>query len=491
MTVLNPPKTLEKGLTYSVKDLVRQEKSWKRKVQKTKKKAYVLEETEVQGLGKLRKLKTFQGFWRRVLEMLAREKAKHPEFDFEFVDCRKCLLGPPAIHRLGGFRFSQKELLVEALMAGSSGMIGAPTRYGKTWLIKNTLEAYPKAQTVVTLPGADLLGQMADDLRTLLPDREIKQIGGGSRVKYQSEDITVCSIDSLDKIDTGPVRLLVVDEPHAAMTGNRIERIERFELARRLAFGATLTGRFDGADFLMEGVFGPILSLRTFREAVTEGAICPIKVLMIPVVPEPSRGDRQAAMRKNLLNSKRISRLVRELSEKAIPKEWQTLFFIATEAQADMLFLELGGQRDGHVVAMAKKLSTKARKEITCRIRDNEIRRVVCSGIYAQGVTFHDVRVVVNCEGGGPYTKAIQKPGRLAEIRPGKTCGVLVDFKFEFPAGDYERFSSEPGNAALIRESNRRMAAYEKIGYDVAVVGVPEVVKILDEIQKKESKDGG
>lgn len=343
-------------------------------------------------------------------------------------------------------------------------------------ILLNLLRAWPDVQTIVTLPGADLLRQCYDELQKALPDREIKMIGAGSKVKFQSEDVTVVSMDSLHKVDPGPVRLVIIDEPHAMAATSRIDFLPSFSYARKYGLGATLSGRFDGRDFLLEGLIGPILANRTYKEAVEEGAICPIKVMMIRWPLPYLSGDRDAVYSAALYENELVGRCARYLSDVVIPKEWQMLYFIKTEAQADFLCDCIG--RDV-AVAMAKKLTSKERAEMTDQIRKNRIKRVICSDIYVQGVTFHEVMVLVNCGGGGASTTTIQKPGRLAEIRPGKSGGLLIDFMFVpprtgGPAADTVGRDLPPGVSEgmgfMIRESMTRMQAYRDIGYDVHVV---------------------
>ena len=333
-------------------------------------------------------------------------------------------------------------------------------------LMLNVLRAFPGVQTIVTMPGADLLKQCYDELQEKLPDREIKLIGAGSKVKYQSEDITVVSMDSLHKIDPGPVRLLLVDEPHAAVSESRCDYFASFSEARKYGFGATLKGRYDGHDFLLEGLIGPVLAQRTYREAVEEKAICPIKVMMVRWPLQFCAGERDVAYRKLLFENELVGRFARYLSDVVIPRDWQMLYFIKTEDQADFLSDCVGKDVS---VAMAKKLGKKEREEMTQLVRKNKIKRVICSDIYVQGVTFHEVMVLVNCGGGGASTTTIQKPGRLAEVRPGKTAGLMVDFLFtneiNLPDGRLPN-----GMASLIRESQQRLETYENIGYDVSIV---------------------
>lgn len=471
LTLVNFPPAFQKELTFTTKAIQVDNRGRKKSV-RTQEQCFELETA-----GRIRVLFTHQGFWKKALLWAVCRQLK-----YEFIDLRtKDLLPLPKLGLMKGFRFSQRELVAKALNAGCSGSISAPTRWGKSTCIRNIFRAWgpprgerPKFQSILLVPGADLIRQSYDEMQREFPERDVKMIGGGSRTKYQSEDLTIVSADSMHKIDPGPVRLVVIDEPHAIISPSRVGPLTAFSYARKLALGATLTGRYDGRDFLLEGLVGPVLARRTYTEAVAEGAICPLKVMMIrwPLAAVP--GDRDRAYRALLFENELVGRCARYLSDVVIPREWQMLYFIKTEDQADFLSDCIG--RDVSV-AMAKKLSDKERKEMTERVRQNNIKRVICSDIYVQGVTFHEVMVLVNCGGGGASTTTIQKPGRLAEIRKGKNAGLMIDFMFEErrptanPAGCSEPAAKlSEGMECMIRESGLRLAAYREIGYDVHLV---------------------
>ena len=98
------------------------------------------------------------------------------------------------------------------------------------------------------------------------------------------------------------------------------------------------------------------------------------------------------------------------------------------------------------------------------RMRGDEIKRCLASEIYAQGVTFNHVRTLINLSGGGANTSTIQKPGRLAEVRPNKKCGIVFDFFFTPGTGKGN------GIQALYRESLARVKAYTEKGYEIIYV---------------------
>jgi len=417
-------------------------------------------------------LLSHQGFWKVLRQHLV-------ELGHTVVvqDVRpKVLDHPNFLTALPGLRGFQKRWIMDALMCGDSGLIGAPTRFGKSFGMSAICKAFPKAMTVITAPGVDLCKQLFAHFKDAIPGREIKGVYTGSRNSKQSDDITICSVDSLDKMDPDATELLIIDEPHAVVSAERMPKVTAFVRARKYGFGATLKGRFDKKDRLIEGIIGPVISNVTYREAVAWGAIAPLKVIFvkIPFSKDTVPGrmvDRAVVYQRLLTESSRTAALVKKIVDEVIPQDWQTMAFIRDEKQAEF-YLEHAMPPWG-TIAMAKRMTDKERDSVTRRIADGSIIRVLASNIYVQGLTFPDLKVVVNLAGGGANTTAIQKPGRLLQCRPGKNYGVMVDFMFECRDAEQETRSNPP-YSGIIGECWARHKAYEEIGYDIEFVATSE-----------------
>lgn len=330
--------------------------------------------------------------------------------------------------------------------------------------------AFPKARIVVTAPGVDLCRQLHEFLKGALRGRDVRGVYTGSRNRTQGE-VTVCSVDSLDKMDPDDTDILIGDEPHALISDERLPNIATFSRARKYGFGATLKGRFDKKDPLITAAFGPILSNVTYLEGVKMGAISPLKVVMIEIPfskdTVPGRADRDVVYARLLTLSNRTAALVHTLMHEVIPLDWQTMAFIQNEKQAEF-YLQHAMPTTG-TIAMAKRLTSKERETMTKGIADGSILRVLASNIYVQGVTFPDLRVVVNLAGGGANTTAIQKPGRLLQTRPNKNYGVLIDFIFKCRDA-HEETRTNPPYSGMVGECWARHNAYKEIGYDIVMI---------------------
>lgn len=429
-----------------------------------------------------RTIVTFQGFLERIKKVCDTEGIPYT------VEDKRDPFPGPKLYQTKGHRFGQYELLAKGLLQGRSGLFKAPTRYGKLFLMINTLRAYPGIKTVVAAPGVDLMGQQLATIQKELPDREVKGIFSGSRNRTQSDDITIVSFDSLDKLDYDSVRLLLIDEPHAAVSPERLVSTSKFKRARVYGYGATLEGRFDGRDDLIVGLMGPVLAERTFQEAVTEGAICPIIVWVVKVPFHAFKPyNRLAAYRHLLLRNRDISQMAGYVCNEIIPADWQTLLFISEAKQADMV---KGFIHNGEV-AIAGRMNAGVRKEVFNRMVTGDVKRCISTNIYGQGVTFPDLRCMVNLAMGGGSITGVQKPGRLAQMRPGKRAGHVIDFVFEGikKSQGGGTFWDEYGNLHEQQEAwnygklveadgRKRIQVYEDLGYTVKYVNSLNEIKL-------------
>lgn len=448
LTVYPAPGWLREELTYVEKTMEPDPRGYGKKSVRRKVQLYL--ET---GPSQHKAVQTYQGLKEHL------EKACHDRgIAVQVYDLRKPF-PPPRLDLTHGFRFGQQALLFKALRQNRSGLLVAPTRYGKTALIKNTIRAFPGLTTVVMCPGADLVRQLYEDIKkTVGKDREVKLLGAGSRNRYQSETgVTVTSMDSAHLCEPSLTELMLVDEPHMSVTNSRVGVLHGLHRARRIGYGATVEERYDNRGMVIRGLLGPVLAEKTFREAVEEGAIAPMRAFILRKQVTSTTGDRTTAYRRELLGSGSVARTVSQICREVLPPDWQTILFIADAQQADFYLDALGGG----TIAMAKRMTNTERKELMGMMVRDEVKRCLATAIYATGVTFNHVRAVFNLAGGGPYAATLQKPGRVAEVRPGKRCGVMFDFLFEAEGGGY---------SPLVRDAANRIEMYEQKGYDVTYI---------------------
>ena len=406
---------------------------------------------------------TYQGMIDRVIEFI---KNNGSLIGGSIKDCRE-KFPKPMLDRMYGFRGNQEELTKQFLLKDRSGGFKAPTRYGKTTVITNICRAYPRINGVpqipiiITTPGNDLLPQLIESLKSKLDGREIKSIYSGETFKGISNDITVVSPDSMHKVPKDNKCIVIADETHAFGSELRSMGLNEFKNARFYTIGATNTGRYDGSDLLVEGIFGPTLVETTYNECVKLGMLCPIhvKIVRVPFKPFLCK-DRKKAYKEIVYNNNKLAEIVNQLSNDVIPRDWQTLIFIAMEKQGE--FLKKSMTEDIPIAMQKTFKSIRVRREFFRMLENDEIKRCLCSRIYSTGVTIPNIRVIINIEGGGGSISSVQKPGRLAEIKPNKKAGYLIDFLF------YPDYESVPGWDLMdaIRRKEYKSSACNLVYYD-------------------------
>jgi superfamily II DNA or RNA helicase len=224
------------------------------------------------------------------------------------------------------------------------------------------------------------------------------------------------------------------------------------------------------------------LAKRTFKEAVAEGAVCPIVVWGVKVQFDAFNcWSRDKAYDLLLYHNSGFNALVKEISDNIIPGAFQTLIFCDEKKQIDLmnLFVTSG------VPAIAQRLKPDERRAVFADMVSGKTKRCIATDIFSTGVTFPDLRVICNAASGASGISSTQKPGRLAQVRPGKVCGYLVDFVWEangYRPEDLEDRSFDRASNAwswLVRDSEARFKTYEALGYDVKFVENYEEIKIV------------
>lgn len=424
-----------------------------------------------------------QGVWRELSDHL-RKKG----YTVLLEDFRQPFPKPDIAAAMRPLRDYQKEWIRKALEQDVSGLIGAVTRFGKTYGMEAICRAYPELQTLIVAPGRTLCKQIYDHfVNAFCPDRgtgrrptrEVCGVftsGPHKKPATRSNGITIISADSLHKADPAKIQLLIADEPHALVTPTRLDALRDFYQARKYGFGATLNGRFDKADAKITAYFGSVLSNVSYLDAVEMGAVSRLKVLFLRVkfskdtIPG-NWNNRDIVMQRLLLKSANTAALIKRVMHEAIPDDFQTMAFIVDENQGNF-YLEHAMPAEGNLV-MAKLLKPKDQDRVTSEIAAGVYKRVLASNMYVQGITFPDLQVVVNLAGGGGNTTAIQKPGRLLQRQPGKNYGVLIDLMFECRDSDMEHRRNPPYQC-IIGECWARQKAYKEIGYEIEYIDTIE-----------------
>lgn len=464
--VTDPPPGLKEKLTYWKRELTYDKARHVRAVKGHYENLYYEEGN---------KISTHPGFGHRILEYLRKTGTQ-----YKIEDWRIPLPEPNFELACKGLRDYQLEPVIEMLMAGG-GILSAATGFGKTVIASAIIRAFDPEQlklrgtptVVFSAPDKDINYKNWESLKALLPEREVGLVMSGHR-KF-SDDVQVITLDSLHLLNPDEVGILIVDEVHTSASATRMESISKFSNAARWGVSATPSGRFDGGDMVIEGLFGPVVCRRTYQDAVKLGALVPIEVYWVKA-PPPKVGidyyrhykNRDPKIRAAIINNPPYSQLVAELI-KSIPESKSVLCF--TQWIAQMANIHAFCPNVGYVhaqtkdgVGTIKPITAKQRKDIYDKMASGEIRKMLATHCWKQGVDFPALDIVINASGGGSDIVAKQIPGRASRRADGKDKAYVVDFIHEWDWEESEDGSRKPG--PMMASDMARRRSYKELGFE-------------------------
>ncbi len=386
-------------------------------------------------------------------------------------------LGPPDISQVKHvtWRTRQKSVFTR-ILAYRRGLIDCPVGWGKTYLAQQLTRVWPQAEIVLTVPFGDVMLETYDTLCREMGPHRVGIVGKG---RCKPNRLTVCTAQSLHKLSKD-VNLILADESHAMCSANYVKKFNKFHRARLIGFSASHE-RDDGADEFSTALFGPVIARVEYGEAVDGGNVVPLRVRMHRVRNGPSLSGlsdqtyvNRVGIWRNDQRNDLITHVVREL-EKEFGPEAQILIMGAVLEHVCALkqrlpeYTLVTGEPEPKRVQKLKKdgiwpgdeppCTDAMRQEARRAFAMNELKRVIVTKIWRQGVNFNDLAILVRIDGLASGTDATQIPGRLSRLpnQSGKEYGLLVDFMDEFSEN-------------LKRRAYKRRSCYKKHGWHVEVI---------------------
>lgn len=466
IVVADPPSGLKDVLTYWKRELTYDAARHVRAVKGHYENLY----SEAGG-----KLTTLPGFGHRIIEHMRKTGT-----EFTVKDSRRPLPEPDMEKACTGLRDYQIEPVITTLLSGG-GILSAATGFGKTVMASAIIRAFDPDKmklrgtplTVFAAPDKDINRKNWESLTQLLPDREVGLVMSG--VRKFSEDVQVITLDSLHLLNPSDIGILIVDEVHTSASATRFESISKVLDAARWGVSATPSGRFDGGDRVIEGLFGPVVCQRTYQDAVRLGALVPIKVYWVKA-PSPKVGmsyynkykTRDAKIRAAIINNPPYSKMVADLILKT-PEDKSILCFTQWIAQMANVHdhcpdVEYVHAQTKEGVGTIGPITSKKRKEIYDRMASGEARKMLATMCWKQGVDFPSLDIVVNASGGGSEIVAKQIPGRASRRADGKDIAYVVDFVHEWDVDENGK------NGPLLSSDMSRRRSYRELGFEQITV---------------------
>lgn len=351
------------------------------------------------------------------------------------------------------FRTGQKECF-EAIIQKPCGVIQAPTGFGKTYLLGLLCNAFPNEKIHICTKSLKLVKEIYQRLSKVVDS--IGMVGGGKR--DLDKRVTVFTVDSIE-YSRGDAPIFIYDECHTAAGPSYIGKILKiYPYARRYGFSATPEGRGDGADSILEMLFGPLIFKMTYDDGVKNGLISKIKVRWLQSSVVSPRGlscsskayrDRYCIWendaRNKLIaadihkhyNDTKVLVLVSTVAHAFALKQYLPEFEVNYASLPPDTFNDL--LKKGLIPKDYQPLKTKDKEQLFQDFLSGKVMRVISTDVWNTGIDVPDLAVVYNVSGRVSKILNTQGAGRASRLFSGKDYGLVVDIHDRF--GEYEGYS--------------------------------------------------
>jgi superfamily II DNA or RNA helicase len=356
--------------------------------------------------------------------------SKH-RIPFQVEDRRKVPRPGPGIEFKGEDRPYQK--IEDQAVQATRGIINFATGSGKTAVAARII-AKLDLPTLYVVPTKELLYQTSEELARFL-DIPIGRIGAGL---FEVDNfVTVATVQTIhvtlkrgqnDEKRLRMVQLLdwaqilFIDEAHhlGAKTFYDVARAAR----AYYKFGLTGTAfRTDGSEIMLRAATGRTIAKVGSSELIREGVLAQTTIHLYDFHDRGNYGSNWYDIYEGgiVYNRKRNNLICRIVSEH-LAKDFKVLIIVKRLEHGYALRNILDA------VFVHGSVDTEIRRSIREEFNDGDIRCLIATKIYDEGVDLPNMDVLVLAGGGKSQVQALQRVGRALRAAPGKDRAIIVDF---------------------------------------------------------------
>ena len=374
------------------------------------------------------------------------------------------------------FRPRQQELL-ETIARVPCGIVKATTGFGKTTAIGAAALLFPEARIDVVTKSVDVADRIRRSLKRFIP--KVGFIGDGWKERQR---VTVITAGSMQHAD-GDADFMFADEVHQLATINFSTTLaSRYRNSRNYGLSATPYARMDNAHQVLEPLFGPMIFELNYQEAVELGLVVPVRVKWLPMRlrtnPAERYSNRVARKRYGIwTNHERNGIIAAAVND--YPETHQILILVETIEHAVHLgshlpnFKLVYGSMTPQDCAFYKKhkllpadyhpLSDIQKHDMRSQFESGALRHVIATDVWATGVDFEQLNVLVRADDRDSDIVDVQGPGRVSRTYTApdgtrKEYGEVLDCMDTFDPTFYRK--------SLGRRNSYKLLGWEQNWHD-------------------------
>jgi hypothetical protein len=271
---------------------------------------------------------------------------------------------------------------------------------------------------------------------------------------------------------------LFCDEVHQLATINFSTSLaQRYRHSRNFGLSATPYARMDNAHAVLEPLFGPMIFELTYPQAVELGLVVPIKVKWLPIRmtfnPVERYSNRVAKKRYGIWTNIERNRIIAD-AVRSYPEMHQILILVETIEHAvnlghllpeyTLVYSSMfpsdcaAYKKRGLLPKEYKPLTDYDKHQLRDKFESGELKHVIATDVWATGVDFEQLNVLVRADDRDSDIVDVQGPGRVSRIYVSpegvkKEFGEVIDCMDTFDSTFY-------------RKSMGRRNSYKLLGWE-------------------------
>lgn len=323
------------------------------------------------------------------------------------------------------------------LLKTNVGIIKAPTSAGKTEIII-ALMKITKQPTLILVDNVTLANQTME---------RIEEAGLSCGICHGKGKIIssnmVSTIQSVKKLSLTDFKMVIVDECHITGAKTFQDFFEHTSFPLRFGFSATPDGNDAYRFATIRQHLGDVIAEIFTDELMENDVITKPKIVFkhnncIPTM------DWQAAYDANIVENEGRNQIAAEIAnESGVP----TLILYK--------IIEHGKKLQELIpdsILLSGNNSSEERESAIDRFKKGEVRVLIASNIFKQGISINNIQTLINVSGGKSKIEVLQKIGRALRKHKDKDFAMVYDFM-------------DNGNEFTERHSLQRMRLYKETGY--------------------------
>ena len=332
---------------------------------------------------------------------------------------------------------------LQSMLKTNTGIIKATTSAGKSSIISAYIKI-TKMPTLILVNKVTLAQQLQRDFIKAGINCGICSGQGIIR-----GDCMVSTIQSAKKIpDLMNYQCLIIDEVHQSSSTSFQEFLCGVSYPYKFGFSATPEGSSDYKFALIRQFFGSIIE-EIAAEELMKNEVIAIPDINFISVDCPQTMDWQSAYEQAIVfNKERNNRIIELVNTYKIP----TLILVRIIEHGE----ELQKLIPDSIFVNGKDTSPKERMNVIDKFEKGEIKVVISSNIFNEGISITNIHMLIIASGMKGYTESSQKLGRALRIGDDKKTAMVFDF-------------FDKGNRFTEKHSRKRASIYKKAGFKVSV----------------------